>query len=109
MTTLLTIAALEGAIENRRPQPGLVHDSDKGFQYVGTDYVALTEKHGIVSSMSRPANHYDNAGCESFIKIQKREEICANAPQPCKHRAVLVLAMTCSPSSISCFFEKDQF
>ncbi|HZT68182.1 MAG TPA: IS3 family transposase [Terriglobia bacterium] len=78
MTARLTIRALEQAIENRHPQPGLVHHSDRGFQYAGADYIALMEKHGMVPSMSRPANPYDNASCESFIKTLKREEIYAN-------------------------------
>ena len=42
-------------------QPGLVHHSDRGFQYAGADYVALMEKHGMVPSMSRPVNPYDKA------------------------------------------------
>jgi transposase InsO family protein len=40
--------------------------------------VATLDKYGIVASMSRPANPYDNASCESFIKTLKREEIYAN-------------------------------
>ena len=40
--------------------------------------MAVLEKYGIVPSMSRPANPYDNASCESFIKTLKREEIYAN-------------------------------
>jgi putative transposase len=85
MTARLTIGALEGAIENRRPQPGLVHHSDRGFQYAGADYVVLMEKHGMVPSMSRPANPYDNASCESFIKTLKREEIYANRYNNLEH------------------------
>lgn len=74
----LTIAALEQAIVQRRPQPGLVHHSDRGLQYARGEYVAVLEKFGIVASMSRPANPYDNASCESFMKTLKREEIYAN-------------------------------
>jgi len=74
----LTIAALEHAIAQRRPQPGLVHHSDRGLQYARKEYVAILEKHGMVPSMSRPANPYDNASCESFMKTLKREEIYAN-------------------------------
>src|SRR5579883_2369728 len=40
MTARLMIRALEQAIENRHPQPGLVHHSDRGFQYAGADYIA---------------------------------------------------------------------
>src|SRR5262250_2127945 len=74
----LTIAALEQAIEKREPEPGLVHHSDRGFQYACAEYIALLEAYRMVPSMSRPANPYDNASCESFIKTLKREEIYAN-------------------------------
>jgi transposase InsO family protein len=68
MANRLTIAALEQAIAQRRPRPGLVHHSDRGLQYTRSEYVDVLEKHGIVPSMSRPANPYDNASCESFMK-----------------------------------------
>src|SRR3981081_2890278 len=71
----LTIGALEQAIESRRPEPGLVHHSDRGFQYAHAEYIAILEKYHMVPSMSRPANPYDNASCESFMKTLKREEI----------------------------------
>jgi putative transposase len=74
----LTIVALERAIAQRRPRPSLVHHSDRGLQYARGEYVAILEKHGIVPSMSRPANPYDNASCESFMKTLKREEIYGN-------------------------------
>src|SRR2546427_549064 len=74
----LTIGALEQAIERRQPEPGLVHHSDRGFQYAHTEYIAILEKYHMVPSMSRPANPYDNASCESFMKTLKREEIYAH-------------------------------
>ena len=74
----LTIAALEEAIEKRQPPTGLVHHSDRGLQYACAEYVAILEKQRMIPSMSRPANPYDNASCESFIKTLKREEIYAN-------------------------------
>ncbi len=81
----LTIAALEQAIVQRRPRPGLVHHSDRGLQYARGEYVAILEKYGIVPSMSRPANPYDNASCESFLKTLKREEIYANRYHNLEH------------------------
>jgi putative transposase len=81
----LTITALERAIVQRRPRPGLVHHSDRGLRYARGEYVAILEKHEIVSSMSRPANPYDNASCESFIKTLKREEIYANKYDNLQH------------------------
>jgi len=81
----LTIAALEQAIAQRRPRPGLVHHSDRGLQYARGEYVAALESFGMVPSMSRPANPYDNASCESFIKTLKREEIYANKYDNLEH------------------------
>ena len=72
------MGALEKAFECRQPEPGLVHHSDRGFQYAHAEYIAILEKHHMVPSMSRPANPYDNASCESFMKTLKREEIYAN-------------------------------
>jgi len=45
----------------------------------------LLKEHGIVPSMSRPANPYDNASCESFMKTLKREEIYANDYRDIEH------------------------
>jgi transposase InsO family protein len=75
----LAVEALKQAIQQRQPQPGMVHHSDRGVQYACTDYVALLQQHGIIPSMSRPGNPYDNAFCESFMKTLKREEIYANS------------------------------
>jgi transposase InsO family protein len=77
----LAIAALEKAIVERKPPPGLVHHSDRGVQYASDDYVRILRKHEMIPSMSRPANPYDNASCESFMKTLKREEIYANEYQ----------------------------
>jgi len=78
-------AALEKAIAERRPAPGLVHHSDRGIQYACGDYVNALRRHGIIPSMSRPANPYDNASCESFMKTLKREEIYANTYRDLEH------------------------
>jgi len=47
-------------------------------QYVSGEYVQLLHDHHMIPNMSRPANPYDNASCESFLKTLKREEIYAN-------------------------------
>jgi len=73
--TGLTIAALRQAIDARQPAPGLVHHSDRGVQYASHAYVDLLAERGIVPSMSRAGNPYDNARCESFMKTLKQEEI----------------------------------
>ena len=81
LTARLPMAALERAIALRQPAPGLVHHSDRGIQYCSEQYTRLLHNHGILPSMSRPANPYDNAFCESFIKTLKREQIWANTYQ----------------------------
>jgi len=63
------------ALARRRPQPELVHHSDRGVQYASRDYTQLLHDHGIRISMSRPANPWHNAACESFIKTLKYEEV----------------------------------
>jgi transposase InsO family protein len=78
LATRLTKAALQQAIVARQPLPGLVHHSDRGLQYAAKEYVQVLQEHQIIPSMSRPANPYDNASCESFMKTLKREEIYAN-------------------------------
>ena len=71
----VAVAALEQAITSRQPPPGTVHHSDQGIQYACSDYVDILNTHHLVASMSRPANPYDNAACESFMKTLKQEEI----------------------------------
>ena len=72
----LAVAALEMALEARRPQRGnLIHHSDRGIQYACTDYTAVLARHDIQPSMSRVGNPYDNAKAESFMKTLKQEEI----------------------------------
>ena len=72
-------------IAERQPPPGVVHHSDRGVQYASGDYVRMLQKHGMIPSMSRPANPYDNASCESFMKTLKREEIYANKYRDLDH------------------------
>jgi putative transposase len=74
----LALAALEMALQARRPPPGsLIHHSDRGVQYACADYTATLAEHDIRASMSRVGNPYDNARAESFIKTLKQEEIDA--------------------------------
>lgn len=67
--------ALQHAVEQRSPKPGLIHHSDRGWQYACSDYVELLEQGQIQISMSRPGNPYDNAFAESFMKTLKAEEV----------------------------------
>jgi putative transposase len=85
LATQLPKAALEAAIAARQPAPGLVHHSDRGVQYASAEYVQVLQQHGIVPSLSRPANPYDNASCESFMKTLKQEEIYVNEYRDLEH------------------------
>ena len=85
LTSRLAVSALEQAIANRQPRPGLIHHSDRGVQYASGEYVTILDQQQMIPSMSRPANPYDNASCESFIKTLKREEIRANSYENLEH------------------------
>ena len=74
----LTLAALRMALSCRRPQPGLVHHSDRGSQYASHQYTELLKENQIAISMSRKGNPWDNAACESFMKTLKYEEVYRN-------------------------------
>jgi transposase InsO family protein len=76
--TQLTLDALELALTQRRPTPGLIHHSDRGVQYASLAYVARLEQAGARVSMSAKGNPYDNAKAESFFKTLKREEVYLN-------------------------------
>jgi transposase InsO family protein len=74
----LTLSALGMALSRRVVEPGLVHHSDRGSQYASGDYTDLLRENGIDISMSRKANPWDNAACESFMKTLKYEEVHRN-------------------------------
>jgi len=73
VTDDLTLAALGMALARRRPAAGLVHHSDRGSQYASGDYRRLLAQHGIVCSMSRRGDCWDNAVAESFFATVKVE------------------------------------
>ena len=85
LATRLVRAALEKAITARQPPPGLVHHSDRGVQYASDEYLQVLQSYQMIPSMSRPANPYDNASCESFMRTLKREEIYANTYVDLEH------------------------
>jgi len=66
------------ALSRRIVKPGLVHHSDRGSQYASDDYTGLLKDRDIGISMSRKANPWDNAACESFMKTLKYEEVYRN-------------------------------
>jgi len=69
----LTVAALRNAIRLRRPKAGLIHHSDRGAAYTAGRYQQLLASHGMLASLSRPANCLDNAAMESFFSTLKNE------------------------------------
>ncbi len=73
ITRQLTLDALAAALGHRTPPPGLLHHSDRGSQYASGDYQALLDAHGLVGSMSRRGNCWDNAVAESFFSTLKIE------------------------------------
>jgi len=87
----LSLRALERALTLRRPRPGLIHHSDRGVQYVSAAYQARLHAHGIVPSMSRVGDCWDNAVVESFFATLKRE-LVQHAHWPTRaeaHRALV--------------------
>lgn len=71
----LAIDALMMAIWRRRPSSGLIHHSDRGVQYASDDYQTILDAHGIVCSMSKKGDCWDNAPAESFISTLRLEEL----------------------------------
>jgi putative transposase len=70
----LTLKALEMAVQRRWPEPGLLHHSDRGGTYTCEDYQTYLAARGIMCSLSRRADCYDNAVMESFFATVKKEE-----------------------------------
>ena len=71
----LAIEALDMALAARNPQPGLIHHSDRGVQYACADYAERLAARGLLISMSRAGNPYDNAKAERFMRTLKEEEV----------------------------------
>ncbi len=71
--TDLATAALQMALVRRRPRPGVLHHSDRGVQYASAAYQTVLAHHGLVPSMSRAGNCWDNAVAESFFSTLKHE------------------------------------
>jgi transposase InsO family protein len=71
----LVLSALSMAIQNRHPEAGLLCHSDRGSQYASGDYQKALQEAGIVCSMSRKGNCWDNAPTESFFASLKKERV----------------------------------
>lgn len=73
MTSELVLDALEMAVGRRQPEPGLIHHSDRGGQYASADYQRALRSHGMICSMSRKGDCWDNAPMESWFHTLKTE------------------------------------
>src|SRR5207253_10674794 len=93
LATRLPLAALEQAIAERQPSPGLVHHSDRGVQYASGDYVRTLSKHHLIPSMSRPANPYDNVQLRELHQDTQagrdlRQPVSGSRPSASDNRSV---------------------
>jgi len=75
MSRKLIMNALLMAIWRRRPASGLIFHSDRGSQYCSNDFQKMLKTHGMLSSMSRKGNCWDNAVAESFFGSLKTERV----------------------------------
>lgn len=75
MTRELVINALRMAYFRRKPKAGVMHHSDRGSQYCSEDYQELLREYGMLVSMSRKGNCWDNAPMESFFNSLKNERV----------------------------------
>jgi putative transposase len=75
MAVAMVKNALMMAIGRRKPDPGLIHHSDRGIQYACDEYRGLLQNQGMISSMSRSGNCLDNAVAERFFRTLKTESL----------------------------------
>jgi putative transposase len=78
MQATLVCRALQLAIVQRQPAPGLIVHSDRGSQYASAAHQSLLSKHGLVGSMSHKGNCWDNAVMERFFLNLKMERVWQN-------------------------------
>lgn len=91
MRTDLPLQALDMALGRRRPAPGVTHHSDRGSQYASGDYASALSAAGIVCSMSRKGDCWDNAVAESFFSTIKTE-LLDRSPWPTRAKARTAIA-----------------
>jgi len=84
--TSLVLSALNMALLHRQPPKDLLCHSDRGVQYASQDYRAALAGAGLIASMSRKANCYDNAAMESFWSTLKLD-LVYRRDFPTRHEA----------------------
>jgi transposase InsO family protein len=86
----LTLDALRMALADRRPAAGLVHHSDRGSHYASHAYRTLLAAHGVIRSMSRRGDCWDNAVAESFFATLEHELLATTTfPSPAVARSAI--------------------
>jgi putative transposase len=75
LTSDLAQRALQHAIDARSPKAGLIVHSDRGKEYYAGEYQEILRRHGLICSMSKLGDCYDNAVMESFFHSLKVEEV----------------------------------
>lgn len=103
INTDLTVAALQEAVRKHKPEKGVIHHSDRGVQYANYRYQEELEKNGMICSMSRKGNPYDNACMESFNSILKKELIYPKKRYKTRKEAKLEIF-----EYIEVFYNKDR-
>ncbi|MBK9989805.1 MAG: IS3 family transposase [Verrucomicrobia bacterium] len=102
LETSVPLAALHMALRRRKPEPGLIHHSDRGCQYASQTYRQTLADHGLQASMSRKGNCYDNAMMESFWSSLKNELIYRT------YFATRAQARTAIFDYIECFYNRTR-
>jgi len=93
----LVVDTLAQAITRRRPPQGLIVHHDRGSQYTSTNYIALIQRHGLVLSMSRKGDCWDNAVAESFFSTLKIELDLIHKSAPTKAAAYAAIKAYIEP------------
>ncbi|QIK37811.1 DDE-type integrase/transposase/recombinase [Caldichromatium japonicum] len=75
MTADIVIARLSIAWFRRKPAPRLIHHSDRGSQYTNHAFQAQLQEYGMICSLSRKGNCWDNASTESFLHSLQNERV----------------------------------
>ena len=73
------VQALKRSLVKRDHPRGVIHHSDRGVQYACGEYRRELQRHGLIGSMSRKGNCYDNAAMEAFWSTLKREALAESA------------------------------
>lgn len=91
MATRLVTRALQMAVGQRQPTPGLLHHSDRGSQYASAEYQRQLRAAGMIGSMSRKGNCYDNAVVERVFRSLKEEGFPDQPPETRAHAMLGVI------------------